>query len=589
LIIIIPTSILLYQGYNAIQLQRKQLEISLFSDLERIRGQIFSDLNTQWGAFREQERVRSFYDFQPITPAPADNPIISKGRVHLRSPLQFKPHHFTEAIRAMAPEQLEGDALTSPEAGAFGRIFENCLVGFFEYDPQTEDISTPYANEAYPLSVRQDRSYFDQFLQQVVIPNLRDTTNLITNQFDARSILLHIKTRRIQKFEEPRSIIEEMMDENGMSPNTQAFLPKSDLVEISYYDYTFNNLEINDTHFVVGFRLVLMGDRILFQGFVISTFLFLQEAQSYLEQFQPDYGNILITQAPPGSQSIFEPFTNLSITFKPHEDQKLLAGYYAERNRFWFTVVFLFMALSASMIHMARLILAENELITKKKDFVSAVTHELKAPLTSIRMYAEMLEEGWARGKEKLYYHYIHSETNRLTRLVQNILDFARIERGEFNLIKKNVNFAELVEETVESWRFWMEENGMNLIFHAEAKPLIKADPDSLKQVIYNLCDNAIKYGKGVEDPTLTFSLHENEKEAILVIYDNGPGIPKEDEPKIFQRFFRCGNELTREQTGTGLGLALVKEIIEQNGGRVRLHPTLKLEGFALEFTFDRV
>lgn len=200
-----------------------------------------------------------------------------------------------------------------------------------------------------------------------------------------------------------------------------------------------------------------------------------------------------------------------------------------------------------------------------------------------------MLEEGWAKGKEKLYYHYIHSETNRLARLVQNILDFARIERGEFNLTPKNIEMASLCEEVVKSWSVWMEENGMKIRCAHTANPTIHADEDSLKQVLYNLCDNSLKYGAAGEDPCLTMSISETESQALLVVYDNGSGVPKEDEDRIFERFYRCGNELTREQTGTGLGLALVKEIVEANGGQIRLHPALKLQGFAVELSFPKV
>lgn len=588
LIIIIPTSILLYHGHRAISLQRKQLEISLFSDLERLRGQIYQDLANQWLAFRELERGRSFYDFLPIAPAPADSPYLAKTRFHVRSPLQFLPHHFSEVLRALNEASLNTGILPGAESGPSGRLFENCLVGYFEYGPQNQRLSTPYAaEEAMPLSPRLELDRFQTFLTEHVLPELRRQANLIPNQFDARSVLLQLKTRRILKFEEPQSSIRELLLENKIDPRGEGLPDHQAVLAISTYDYTFFHFDLGETSFVCGFRVVLMDERILLQGFVLSTFLLLQEAQSYLETFQPDYGDVLITTPPSqGDHAMFEPFANLAISFKPHEEAGSLTRYREERNRFWLMAAFLFLALAGSMTHMANLILAEKELTNKKRDFVSAVTHELKAPLTSIRMYAEMLEEGWAKGKEKLYYHYIQTETHRLTRLVQNVLDFARIERGEFSLVPKPVNLADLVEETVRAWTYWMEEHGMSLIFHAGSRPEVLVDADSIVQVIYNLCDNSLKYGKTGEDPTLTFSVQVEGGEAVLIAYDNGPGVPPEEEEHIFQRFYRCGNEMTREQAGTGLGLALVREIVEQNGGTVNLHPVLKSQGFALRMAF---
>ena len=107
------------------------------------------------------------------------------------------------------------------------------------------------------------------------------------------------------------------------------------------------------------------------------------------------------------------------------------------------------------------------------------------------------------------------------------------------------------------------------------ATPSVQFDKDSLSQVIYNLCDNAIKYGKPDEGQArMVIEIDEEDSFAILSFFDNGPGVPRLEETKIFQRFYRCENELTRESTGTGLGLSLVKELAEGNGGKVNLfHP----------------
>ena len=122
--------------------------------------------------------------------------------------------------------------------------------------------------------------------------------------------------------------------------------------------------------------------------------------------------------------------------------------------------------------------------------------------------------------------------------------------------------------ETLESLKDWMDKNGLQIDLKIEASPLILADKDSLSQVIYNLCDNTLKYGMSAEKPLLTIRVTELEEQAILSIHDNGAGVPKEEATKVFRKFYRIENEMTRESTGTGLGLALVKDLVEGNGGK---------------------
>ena len=240
------------------------------------------------------------------------------------------------------------------------------------------------------------------------------------------------------------------------------------------------------------------------------------------------------------------------------------------------------------MVHMGSLIVGHVDLHRKKNNFISAITHELKAPLTSIMMYAEMLEEGWAVGKEQTYYQHIRWESERLSRLIRNILDFSGLERGTFKLQRAPLELDTFVTDTLAALKDWVDKSGLALVVDIQAAPVVVADKDSLSQVLYNLCDNTIKYGMGGETPCLSVSVSELEDQAILTVWDNGLGVNKEEVGKIFNRFYRIENEMTRESTGTGLGLALVKDLVEGNEGKIEYFRP-EGGGFGVRIMFPRV
>ncbi len=212
------------------------------------------------------------------------------------------------------------------------------------------------------------------------------------------------------------------------------------------------------------------------------------------------------------------------------------------------------------------------KLAKQQQDFVSAVSHELKTPLTSIRMYGEMLKEGWAdESKRKQYYEYIHDESERLTRLISNVLQLAQITRNEPQFDLKPVKVGELLSNIESKIANQVERAGFALEFNRDEntdKATINIDEDCFAQIIINLVDNAIKFSRSAENKTIEINSKLGSDNLVtFAVRDYGPGIPRDQMKKIFTLFYRSENELTRETVGTGIGLAIVHQLtVAMNG-----------------------
>jgi signal transduction histidine kinase len=239
----------------------------------------------------------------------------------------------------------------------------------------------------------------------------------------------------------------------------------------------------------------------------------------------------------------------------------------------WVTLV-LAMVFVGGFITLYRLGLSQINLARQQQDFVSAVSHELKTPLTSIRMYGEMLKEGWAdEEKRQDYYHFIHDESERLTRMITNVLQLAKITRNEPDLDLKPVKVGELMSNIESKIANQVERGGFVLKFDRDPEAhdaTIEIDDDCFTQIIINLVDNAIKFSKGAEDKTIEISSKlTGDGQAQFAVRDHGPGIPKDQMKKIFRLFYRTESELTRETVGTGIGLAIVHQLTMAMNGKV--------------------
>jgi signal transduction histidine kinase len=214
-------------------------------------------------------------------------------------------------------------------------------------------------------------------------------------------------------------------------------------------------------------------------------------------------------------------------------------------------------------------------LARQKTDFVSNVSHELKTPLTSIRMFSELLADQRVTdpAKQRSYLNIITAETARLTRLINNVLDFSRMERGEKKYNFRDGDLVKVVRDTAESYRPHLENNGFKLECALSAGELpVRADTDALAQVIVNLLSNAEKYsnGKGLKEITVETSRRDGPLPCAEVrVLDRGLGVPRGSEEKIFEKFYRAHDSLASGIEGSGLGLTLARQIARAHGGDV--------------------
>ncbi|HEU0186009.1 MAG TPA: HAMP domain-containing sensor histidine kinase [Blastocatellia bacterium] len=206
-----------------------------------------------------------------------------------------------------------------------------------------------------------------------------------------------------------------------------------------------------------------------------------------------------------------------------------------------------------------------------KSEFVSNVSHELRTPLASIRVFGEFLKLGRVRQPDKIqeYGEYIETESRRLTQLINNILDFSKIESGQKTYQFEQTAVEGLVADTLKTFEVVLEQNGFTLNLEKPSLPLppVVIDPDALEQAFINLLDNAVKYSGDSKE--IEVKLAEHGDSVTISVIDHGFGIPSEEREKVFEKFYRVGNCLVHDVKGSGLGLSIVKHIIEAHQGRV--------------------
>jgi signal transduction histidine kinase len=210
-----------------------------------------------------------------------------------------------------------------------------------------------------------------------------------------------------------------------------------------------------------------------------------------------------------------------------------------------------------------------------KSDFVANVSHELKTPLALIRLYAETLELRRVPSEDRKseYYRVIGKESRRLTQLINNILDFSRIEAGrkEYRLVPSDI--GAVVRDVVESYRFAIEKLGFSLELQvADELPPLELDPEAISQALINLLNNAIKYSP--EQKAIQVAVRRDGERVLLSVSDRGIGIPRAEQRRIFEKFYRVETSLVHTTKGSGLGLALVQHIAEAHRGQVEVQST---------------
>jgi signal transduction histidine kinase len=230
----------------------------------------------------------------------------------------------------------------------------------------------------------------------------------------------------------------------------------------------------------------------------------------------------------------------------------------------------LLVVIVAGLVVTYRLVRRETEMARLKSDFVANVSHDLKTPLSVIRMFGETLELGRVRDEATRgeYYRVITRESERLSRLIDNVLDFSRIEGGRRRYERTPTAIEPLVRDVLEAFAHPFSQRGFKVeVDVAPGLPEVELDADAVSQALANLVDNAIKYSP--DGTSLRVEAAARDGALTLAVVDEGIGIPREEQRRIFEKFYRVGRSETQGRRGSGVGLALVRHVAEAHGGRV--------------------
>ncbi|MEO6095430.1 MAG: ATP-binding protein [Fibrobacteria bacterium] len=229
----------------------------------------------------------------------------------------------------------------------------------------------------------------------------------------------------------------------------------------------------------------------------------------------------------------------------------------------------------------------ERKMVRMKSNFLSAVSHELKTPLTAIRMFAEILESGkqTQEDKRKRYATLIGVEAMRLYGMIEGILNFTKLEEKRSQLNFTELDLAEAVQEVAGLMSGAFDKAGIKLTLHLDAGATLLGDHDSIRSVVQNLLENSLKYSK--TGTTVTVQLENAADKTVLRVKDQGIGISSADLKHIFDKFYRAGDEMTRKTKGSGLGLAIVKQILDAHRAQIKVNSRLD-EGTEMAISFPK-
>jgi signal transduction histidine kinase len=240
----------------------------------------------------------------------------------------------------------------------------------------------------------------------------------------------------------------------------------------------------------------------------------------------------------------------------------------------WIMVMILFVSVAGGGTMVLSSVYGEMRLAQQKATFVTNVSHELKTPLTSIGLFIDLLRRKGPLppSKKEQYLSLMASETERLTRLINNVLDFSR-DRAARRYSMKTVDAAEVAGQIVESQRVRLESRGFRLALEVPRgrEAIVRADPEALKQVLLNLLSNAEKYSAEMKD--IVVHVGGAPESVLISVSDRGIGIPENERERIFREFYRVDDSLSSGVQGTGLGLTIARRIARDHGGDITCAP----------------
>lgn len=531
-----------------------------------------------------ERRRRQRSTTPPVAPAP---------------PLGNMPTLFQDALEREAPAEKRSTQANVPsEADTTGKpALTDPRLARQEAPPWTETQPQPLPPSAIPQKLANSRAsaYRERRKEQVALPEQATVSQVqeALDKLSSRDASLAPATGRLP---EPRKPAESPAGKKERTVNILTFEGEVD---------PFQCTALGSEHLVF-FRKAWRNGWRYIQGFVVDKNLFLQtlidtplgatalsQTTALTAQTQ---GTTLYTRAPmplsyddsttlavapPGTHAFYRasleaPLDLLDVAFSAWTIPRSSGATVVDA-----LALTLILLLLASHYGLYRLGLQQIALAVQRSDFVSAVSHELRTPLTAIRMYGEMLREGWVQdeARRQSYYDFIFFESERLSRLIANVLQLARLTNQDAPLELRPYSLHQLLDLVYSKIATQAEAAGFELCFCDDmmdktlASATVLADEDAFVQICINLVDNALKFSAKAAQKRLDVGLrpHTQAHQAVVFVRDYGPGVAPDQMQRIFQLFYRAEDELTRQTKGTGIGLALVKALASKMQAQVAL------------------
>jgi signal transduction histidine kinase len=288
------------------------------------------------------------------------------------------------------------------------------------------------------------------------------------------------------------------------------------------------------------------------------------------------------------AESFSRPLLNWKVALFDPEGKAVdqIVGY--EQRLYLILFVGILFVMVVGIFIMVRAVVHESEVSRLKSEFVSSVSHELKTPLTLIRMFGETLDAGMVKDEKKRreFYSIIRKESERLSHLIDNVLDFSRMDTGAKKYHFKESDLVKVVRDSMEAYKFHIRDNGFEIESVLPDQEIeLRIDRDAISQALLNLLSNAVKFSK--DKKLIRVEVSQNTDSALISVSDHGVGIPKGELNKIFEKFYRVPATHIEEKTGSGLGLALVKHIVDAHNGTIDVQSELgKGSTFTIKIPF---
>jgi signal transduction histidine kinase len=317
--------------------------------------------------------------------------------------------------------------------------------------------------------------------------------------------------------------------------------------------------------------LPLSGSRQILVAVILPDILAsLKSDTELLKTFPKEFH--LITDVDAEGEALGENFRGLKIAFDGTPEE-WLSNQWSLQPLFYVLIVILVLGMTLFGAYLLlRDVRREVRMAEMRSQFVSSVSHELKTPLTAIRMFAETLRLGRLQNRQtqEEYLDTIVNESQRLTRLLNNVLDFSKIEKGKKIYRPQPASLPEVIEAAARAMEYPLSQHGFKLNVEVEESlPAVSVDRDALEQAVLNLLHNAMKYSGDSRE--IDLRLRRSGKLAAIQVIDRGVGIEPHEQKKIFEKFYRVPSQENERLPGTGLGLSLVHHIVTAHGGRVEV------------------